>query len=78
MTGLEKSILAAMVETGRAQEGWRIKINNVDVPKGSDWAKVNVSVIKKRCRNPIAAWELSVYIPRQQIWWEKSTFVQFA
>lgn len=77
MTELEKRILAVMVETGRAQEGWRVKINNVDVPKGSDWAKITVFVIKKRCRNPIVVWDLSVYLPKQQIYWEKSTFVQF-
>ncbi len=34
MTELEKRILAVMVETGRAQEGWRVKVNNVDILKG--------------------------------------------
>lgn len=78
MTELEKRILSAMTETGRAVPGWRFKIQATENNPGSDWATVTGVLIKKRCRKPFMAWELAVYMPKAQIFWDKSKFVKFS
>jgi hypothetical protein len=78
MNELEKRIIAAMIETGRAAPGWRFKIQSIDGPQYSDWATITGVLIKKRCRKPIMGWEIACYKPKSQIWWDRSRFVEFA
>lgn len=78
MNELERKIISVMVETGRANPGWRFQIQNIENSPGSDWATVTGVLIKKRCRKPFMGWELAIYMPKAQIWWDKSNFVKFA
>lgn len=77
MNDLERKIITAMIDTGRANPGWRFKIQNFENNPVSDWATVTGVLIKKRCRKPFMAWELSLYKPKGQIWWDKSNFIKF-
>lgn len=78
MTELEKEILKAMIETGRADEGWKFKIQSIEGSQYSDWVTLIGTLTKKRCRKPIMGWELAYYKPKDQIWWDRSKFVRFA
>jgi hypothetical protein len=78
MTKLEQEIIKAMIETGRAGDGWRFRIQSIEENPCSDWATITGVLLKKRRRSPSVCWELSYYKPKDQIWWEKSKFVNFA
>lgn len=78
MTELEKEILKALIETGRARDGWRFKIQSIEGSQYSDWAIIIGTLTKKRCRKPIMGLELAYYKPKDQIWWDRSKFVRFA
>lgn len=77
MTKLEQEIVRAMTETGRANEGWRFKIQAIENPAYSDRAVVVGTLTKTRCRNPIMGWELIYYKPKNQILWDESKFMHF-
>ena len=73
---LTEGIKAAMVETGRAAENWRIKVTGYDkVGKNSDFVRVHVSVYKPRSRKPDVLWDLCINIAKDLIYWDHSTFV---
>jgi hypothetical protein len=72
---LEEGIKAAMIDTGRAAENWRIKVTGHDkVGKNSDYVRVYVSVYKPRSRKPDVLWDLCVNVVKNLIYWDYSTF----
>jgi len=76
MTRLEEGIKAAMIETGRAAENWRIKVIGCDrVGKNSDYVRVHVHLYKPRSRKPDVGWDLCVNIVKNLIYWDYSNFV---
>ena len=75
MTRLEEGIKAAMVETGRAAEDWRVKVRGCDrVGKNSDYVRVYTEVYKPRSRKPDIVWDICVNIAKNLIYWDHSTF----
>ena len=76
MTRLEEGIKAAMVDTGRAAETWRIKVTGYDrVGKHSDHVRVYVNLYKPRSRKPDVVWDLCINIAKELIYWDHSSFV---
>lgn len=76
MNKLENGIRNALLERGSILDGWKIKINGIETKAcGSDWAVVSVAVTKPRCRKPFMVWELMVYMPKDLIHFDKSSFV---
>ena len=75
MNKLENGIRNVLLERGAILDGWKMKITSIE-PKacGSDWAVVSVTVTKPRCRKPFMGWELAVYMPKDQIHFDKSSF----
>ena len=67
-------IRKAMDEHGITGPGYRIKVTGIDNAAGSDWATIHVDVIRPRCRKPCVAWDIAYYMPRDQIWWDRSSF----
>ncbi|WP_304584429.1 hypothetical protein [Acutalibacter muris] len=65
----------AMSQYGAIKPNWKISVASIENTNGSDWATVNVNIFRPRCRKPYTVWALAVYMPRDQIWWDKSTFV---
>ena len=78
MSELEKEILSALVDTGRAKSDWRFKVQSIEILPYSDWATIVGVLTKKKHRKPCMCWELACYIPKKQIWWDKSVFVRLA
>ena len=77
MTDIElaDSIKAAMIETGRIGEKWRVEITGCDrANRNSDYVSVYVSVYKPRSRKPDVLWDISIDAVRELIFWEHSTF----
>ena len=71
---LEEGIKAAMIDTGRAAENWRVKVTGYDrVGKNSDYMRVYVKVYKPRSRKPDVLWDICVNIAKNLIYWEYST-----
>ena len=76
MSKLEKGIYNALLERGSILSGWKVKVTNVQEKcAGNDWVNVSVYITRARCRKPFMVWELAVYLPRDQINFEKSSFV---
>ena len=75
-TRLEDGIKAAMIDTGRAAENWRVRVTGWDkVGHNSDYVRVYVSAYKPRSRKPDVLWDICVNIAKNLIYWEHSTFV---
>lgn len=75
MTRLEEGIKAALVETGRAAESWRVKVISCDkVGKNSDFVQVHVNLYKPRSRKPDIGWNLCINVVKNLIYWNHSTF----
>ncbi len=73
---LTEAIKEALIEYGAIGENWRIQIGNTEVQAiGSDWAIVSVHVYKPRCRKPQGCWHLAIYMPKDQIHWDKSQYI---
>ena len=76
MNKLENGIYDVLLERGSILSGWRVKVTNIQEKcTGSDWVNVSAYITKARCRKPFMVWELAVYLPRDQINFEKSSFV---
>ena len=72
---LEEGIKAAMIDTGRAAENWRVKVTGSDqVNRNSDYVRVYVDVYKPRSRKPDIVWDICVNIAKNLIYWDHSTF----
>jgi len=72
---LTNGIKAAMVETGRAGEKWRVEVIGCDkVGKNSDYVRVYVNLYKPRSRKPDITWNLCINIVKNLIYWNHSTF----
>ena len=74
-TRLEEGIKAAMVDTGRAAENWRVTVTgNERVGNNSDYVRVYVNVYKPRSRKPDVLWDLCINAVKELIYWEHSTY----
>jgi len=71
----ESNIHNVLAEKGIAGLDWRIKIISKEIIGKSDFAKVLVEVYEPRKRKPCMNWDLCINIVREQIYWDKSTFV---
>jgi len=75
MSSLENGIYNVLLQRGSIADGWKVKVTDIQLKcSGSDWATVSVNIIKPRCRKPFMAWELAVYMPRDQVDFSKSSF----
>ena len=73
-TKLAEGIKAAMVDTGRAGEKWRVEVIGCDkVGKNSDYMRVYVKVYKPCSRKPDVLWDICVNIAKNLIYWDYST-----
>lgn len=69
----KEALFEAMRAYGIVNPGWKINIVSKEQERASsDWGTVIVDVIKPRCRKPCLTWEISIYIPGDIIFWEKS------
>lgn len=74
-TELAEKIKAAMIDTGRAADKWRVEVTGCDrAGNNSDYVRVYVSVYKPRSRRPDVLWDICIDIVRELIFWERSTF----
>lgn len=73
---LLEAIRNSMIERGAILPNWKVTLVQVENANGSDWANVTVNVFRPRCRKPLVVWDIAVYLPRDQIWWDKSSFVR--
>lgn len=73
MMKLESLIHSAMDQHGVTLPKWKIKITNVEAVN-FNWAKVTTEVFEPRKRKPTIIWEVAVYMPRNQVDFNKSTF----
>lgn len=72
---LAEGIKAAMVDTGRAAENWRVTVTgNERVGNNSDYVRVYVNVYKPRSRKPDVLWDICIDAVRELIYWEHSTY----
>lgn len=71
---LKEAIERIMKETGRISETGRIQIEEIQNNTGSDYAKVIVNCYRKRCRKPFLCWEIIIFLPKDQILWNQSSF----
>jgi hypothetical protein len=72
---LEEGIKAAMIDTGRAAENWRVKVTGCgQANRNSDYVRVYTEVYKPRSRKPDIIWDICVNIAKNLIYWEHSTF----
>jgi hypothetical protein len=72
---LEEGIKAAMIDTGRAAENWRVKVTGCDrVGNNSDYVRVYVNVYKPRSRKPDVLWDICINAVKELIYWEHSTY----
>lgn len=72
---LEEGIKAAMVDTGRAAENWRVTVTgNERIGNNSDYVRVYVNVYKPHSRKPDVLWDICIDAVRELIFWERSTF----
>ena len=72
---LAEGIKAAMVDTGRAAENWRVEVTGCDrTGNNSDYVRVYVNVYKPRSRKPDVLWDICIDAVRELIFWENSTF----
>jgi hypothetical protein len=76
MGELLEAIRQCMVETGRLCASDRLVLVQRNI-NYSDYAVVNVDAIHKRCKKPYANWELCIYKPKDQILWERSSFIRY-
>ena len=75
MKKIAEGIKAAMVDTGRAAENWRVTVTgNERVGNNSDYVRVYVNVYKPRSRKPDVLWELCINAVKELIYWEHSTY----
>ncbi len=73
---VHSEIYDALKEHGAIGPTWRIEIGNRDLnPIDSDWVTVSVDVYKPRCRKPQGCWHLAIYMPKDEIHWNKSQYV---
>ncbi len=71
---LTDGIKAAMVDTGRAGEKWRVEVTGCErVGNNSDYVRVYVNAYKPRSRKPDVAWDICVNIAKELIYWDYST-----
>ena len=72
---LEEGIKAAMIDTGRAAENWRVKVTGCEqANRNSDYVRVYAEVYKPRSRKPDIVWDICVNIAKNLIYWDHSTF----
>ena len=73
-TKLTEGIKAAMVDTGRAGEKWRVEVTGCDrVGNNSDYVRVYVNVYKPRSRKPDVLWDICINVVKDLIYWDHST-----
>lgn len=74
-TELAEGIKAAMIDTGRAADKWRVEVTGCDrTGSNSDYVRAYVSVYKPRSRKPDVLWDICIDIVRELIYWEHSTY----
>lgn len=73
-TELAEGIKAAMIDTGKAAEKWRVQVTGCERVGNSDCIRVYVNVYKPHSRKPDVLWDVCVDIVRELIFWEHSTF----
>ena len=74
-TELAEGIKAAMIDTGRAGEKWRVQVTGCDrTNRNSDYVRVYVSVYKPHSRKPDVLWDICIDAVRELIFWEHSTY----
>ena len=72
---LAEGIKAAMIDTGRAAENWRVEVTGCDrVGNNSDYVRVYVNVYKPRSRKPDVLWDICINAVKELIYWEHSTY----
>jgi hypothetical protein len=70
---IAEGIKAAMIDTGRAGEKWRVEVTGCDrATRNSDYVRVYVSVYKPRSRKPDVLWDLCINDVKELIFWEHS------
>lgn len=74
-TELAEGIKAAMIDTGRAAEKWRVQVTGCDrAGNNSDYVRVYVNVYKPRSRKPDMLWDICINAVKELIYWEHSTY----
>ena len=72
---LTDNIKFAMIDTGRVNENWRVKVTGIErVNPNSDYVRVYVNAYKPRSRKPDYLWDICIDAVRELIFWEQSTF----
>ena len=69
-----EGIKEVLIERGIMNDDWRMKIINREIIANSDFGKITIEIYQPRKRKPCIVWELTIYIPRNQIYFDKSTF----
>ena len=67
------TIRNAMIETGRMSAKCRLEC--IEALKDGDWMRVGCHIYKtSRTKKPHMYWNICVYVPKNQIHWDTTTF----